>query len=326
MKKPLTKVQFDTIHLQLRDLALLRGLFESRVMTAAHIATLYFNGSKEAAKKRLQKIKSAGFIGERRRRSYEPAVLHLTRKGLTVLHQHGILAEYPAINLPSLDRRANVSELTLRHELQIMDVKAAVHSAIKGTDTFTIAEFSTWPLLYQFETPRNGYGADILVKPDGFIRIHEKESDDGLSEHTFFLEVDLSTEVQDTLIERAGCYLDYYKSGGFAVKNGAPRSEFKDFPFRVLMVFKSAERRNNTAARLLQNTPPILTQVCLATFDEFVTDPLGTIWIQPKDYRDMTKGTPFDTARKIPTFGYKSQPEREAFIEAKIRKFRLLDN
>jgi hypothetical protein len=34
------------------------------------------------------------------------------------------------------------------------------------------------------------------------------------------------------------------------------------------MVFKCAERRNNTTERLLQHNPPILTQGCLATLDE----------------------------------------------------------
>jgi hypothetical protein len=45
-----------SIYLQKRDLALLRGLFESRVMTAGHIATLHFDNKPEAAKKRLQKL------------------------------------------------------------------------------------------------------------------------------------------------------------------------------------------------------------------------------------------------------------------------------
>jgi len=48
------KMPLHSIDLQERDFALLRGLFESRVMTAAHIASLYFDGKKEAAKKRLQ--------------------------------------------------------------------------------------------------------------------------------------------------------------------------------------------------------------------------------------------------------------------------------
>jgi len=65
----------ESIKLQGRDLDLIRGLFESRVMTAVHVAILYFNGSKEAAKKRLHKLKTAGFIGDRRPKVYEPALL-----------------------------------------------------------------------------------------------------------------------------------------------------------------------------------------------------------------------------------------------------------
>ena len=71
------------IALQERDLEILRGLFDSRVLTLSHIARLYFEGREEAAKKRVQKLKSAGFITERPRRAYEPAVLYLT-KGLSI--------------------------------------------------------------------------------------------------------------------------------------------------------------------------------------------------------------------------------------------------
>lgn len=316
---------FDAIHLQARDLALLRGLFECRVMTAGHVATLYFDDKREATKKRLQKLKSAGLMSERRRKAYELSVLFLTRKGLIVLQEHGILAEYPALHLPALDKRANVSELTLRHELEIMDVKAAVHSAIKSSKYFSIAEFGTWPRLYQFNAVRSGYGgAEVPVKPDGFIRIHEKEKDGGLSEHTFFLELDRSSETQDKLVAKAGCYFDYYKSGAFAVKNGAPRSTYKDYPFRVLIVFKNAERRNNTAERLLQNNPPLLTQVCLSTFEEVITDPLGDIWLRPIDYREATKGTAFDPEKQRKEWGYKRQTAREQFVEKKVRKLKIL--
>jgi hypothetical protein len=50
------------ISLQDRDIDLLRGLFECRVMTTDHATALYFDGKSEAAKKRLQKIKAAGLI------------------------------------------------------------------------------------------------------------------------------------------------------------------------------------------------------------------------------------------------------------------------
>jgi len=319
------KEQFNSIVFQERDIALLRGLFESRVMTAGHIATLFFDGKKEAAKKRLQKLKAAGLIGERKRKAYEPSVLFLPRKAFVLLHEKGVLAEYPAFDLPALERRARVSSVTISHELNVMDVKTAFHSAIKETKQFTIEEFSTWPMLYEFEAFRNGRGGEeVTVRPDGFVRIHEKEKDGGVSEHTFYLEVDRSSETQETLVNRAGCYFDYYKSGSFAVRNGATRSDYKHFPFRVLMVFKTAERRNNTAERLLQNNPPILTQVCLSTIKEVMTNPLGATWFCPIDYRKAVERTPFDLTRQREQLGYQRQTARELFIERKVQKLKIL--
>ena len=316
----------NPIVLQDRDLNLLKGLFESRVMTAEHIAAIYFAGSKEAAKKRLQKLKAAGFVGERARRTFEPAVLILPKNGLVLLREKGILAEYPAFALPFLDKRARVSDITLRHELEVMDVKAAFHATARKTEAFSIAEFGTWPRLYEFEASKSGItGASVLVKPDGFIRIHENESDGGLSEHTFFLEVDRSTETQDTLVSRAACYLDYYKSGGFAERNGAARSALKDFPFRVLMVFKTAERRNNTAERLLLNSPAILTHVCLATIAEVKRNPFGPVWFRPIDYRMAVLGTPFDPERQAEQRSFQRQTARDVLIEQKVVTHHLLN-
>ena len=182
----------------------------------------------------------------------EPSVLFLTRKGHAILEKQQLLSAFPKLSTAVFEKRASVSDLTLRHELEVMDVKAAFHSALRKSEVFNIAEFSTWPRLHEFHATRPGYGGGkVLVKPDGFIRIHEKRKMKAFPEHTFFLEVDRSTETQETLLNRAGCYLDYYKSGGFAVRNGASRSAFKEFPFRVLMILKNAERRNNTAEGLL---------------------------------------------------------------------------
>jgi hypothetical protein len=314
-----------SINLQDRDYALLRSLFECRVMTNEHAMSLYFEGKSEAAKKRLQKLKAAGLITERPRRAFEPSVLFLTREGLKLLQEKGVLSKYPSFDLPALDRRARVSDLTIRHELEVMDVKAAFHAAIKTTPSFTIDGFSTWPLLNEFTAYRPGSnGAEIAVKPDGFIRIHEMDTDGGKFERAFFLEVDRSSEVQETLVAKAGCYLDYYRRGGFAIRNGATRDDFEKFPFRVLMVFKNAERRNNTAERLLQNIPPILTMVYLSTFEEVTRDPLGAIWVRPLDYREATEGTPFAPEKQPKTWGYQRQTARELFVEQKVRKRRIL--
>lgn len=320
-----SKKSASPICLQERDVTMLRGLFESRVMTIEHIAMLFFDGREEAAKKRLQKLKGAGLIGERPRRAFERAVLFLTRQGLAPLHQRGILHEYPKFDLPSLERRARVSALTLNHELEVMDVKSSLHRALAQSSKYSLAEFNTWPLLNEFTASRSSVdGAEITVRPDGFVRIHERETDGGLSEHSFFLEVDRSTETQDTLCLRASCYLDYYRSGGFAEKSGGRRSNFKDYPFRVLIVCKTEERRNNTAAQLIQGNPPIFTQVWLTTLKEVTTTPLSAIWIRPLDLRDALADTPFAESSLRPRTLYQRQAAREALIRAKVKKHLLL--
>ncbi len=149
-----SKASAISIVLQERDIVFLRGLFESRVMTASHAASLYFDGRDEMTKKRLQKLKSAGLIAERPRRAFESAVLYLTRKGLGPLIERGILREYPEFDLPMLERRAQVSALTLRHELEIMEIKVSVASAVAKMPAFSLAEFNTWPLLNEFRVFR----------------------------------------------------------------------------------------------------------------------------------------------------------------------------
>jgi hypothetical protein len=92
------------------------------------------------------------------------------------------------------------------------------------------------------------------------------------------------------------------------------------------MVMKSAERRNNVAERLAQNNPPILTHTWLTTFAEVTRSPLDPIWILPKDYREVTNGTPFYREAPTRSFQYRRQAEREAFVESKIKKHSLLEN
>jgi hypothetical protein len=90
------------------------------------------------------------------------------------------------------------------------------------------------------------------------------------------------------------------------------------------MVFKTAERRNNTAERLLQNNPPILTQVCLATLEEVARDPFGAIWFRPADYRDAVTGTPFAVQPHRKQQDYQRQTARELFVEKAVRKIKIL--
>ncbi len=280
------------VELQPRDLAILRGLFECRLMTLKHAAALHFDGNGENAKKRVQKLKASRLIGERKdRQPRQPSILVLRKAGFDALRAHKALDGYPSIGWKSLEARLDVKELTIRHELDVMTVKAALQPAIAKLPGYKVGEFSTWPVLYQFTANRPPFDRDAksrqrIIKPDAFIRIHDNEPDAEENPHRFFLELDRGTESLDTVAGKAWCYRDYYQRGGLAAQHGRPRSEFEQFPFRVLMVFKSPQRRNNVAARLLQLKPVILTQVMLTTFKEITSAPLGPVWITPRAYRE----------------------------------------
>jgi hypothetical protein len=114
------------LDLQERDLAIMQGLFESRVMTLQHMVSLYFEGRIDAARKRIQRLKACGYFKERPRRPYEPAVFYLTRKAFDTLQAARRLDKYPAIGWTALEKRIRVSDLTLRHELEVMDIKGSI--------------------------------------------------------------------------------------------------------------------------------------------------------------------------------------------------------
>jgi len=277
-----------SITLQPRDFLLLRGLFDSRILTLSHISRLYFEERNEAAKKRVQKLKAAGFLSERARKTTERSVLFLARKGFQALTDEGHLSQFPQLSWKALEKRMQVSELTLRHELAIQDVKTALTLAVNHTAHFSIAQFSTWPLLYEFRVTLPVGGSmfarpEILVKPDGFIEILEKDAEGQKFRRLFFLEVDRSTETLNTLLTKAIAYREHYRTGGLALKFGAPKEAFNEYPFRVLIVCKSEARRDNVAANLLKVNPPILKQCWMTTLQEVTTDALGEIWKKPED-------------------------------------------
>jgi hypothetical protein len=290
----LMPVNHLSVDLQPRDFALLRELLESRVLSINHAALLHFSGKNEFAKKRIAKLKNAGFIAERPRRQFEPSILYLTGLAFQALADHGHLADYPNLGMTKFEKRAKVSDLKIRHELAVMDIKVAVANSIAGQPPLHLHQFWTWPRLYEFaaSTVIDGFRAKPgTIQPDGYIRVSE-QTVNGAIEHAFFLEVDRTTESLGKLAARAVAYLDYYRSGGFAVWRGADRDQYKQYPFRVLGVFLSETRMRNFALRLVANNPPIRHQFLLASLSDAIRDPFGAIWTTPADYAAGTEPTP----------------------------------
>jgi hypothetical protein len=310
-----------------RDIEILRGLFESRIMTLAQLASIYFEGKYEATKKRLQTLRRSGLIAERPRyRAYDRSILFLAKSGFSLLRAGGHVRDFPRIGWESMEKRVRVSPLTLRHEIAVNDIKASLMDAARRTPGLAVPQFLTWPRLFAFQANTDtgdAFGRETTIRPDGFIRIEQRLPDEVVS-HLAYLEVDRSTESLETLRLKALGYLDHYRSGGLATWIGRQSVDYKAVPFRVLIVLRNAERRNNLAAAFLTMHRPVLQLTWLTTTDEVLVNPLGDIWMRPKDFRDATLGTPFEAKPRFPEEVYRRTPEREAFIAKSVRLLPLV--
>jgi len=277
------------IVLQPRDYDLLQGLYESRIMTRQHICDIYFDGKAEAGKKRVQKLLGVGLLSEQARQPNEPATLTLANQGYRALLDAGLLNHYPQQDWRSFQKRVKVSDARIRHELDVMSVKAAFARSIRSRDDLVLAEFSTWPKLFEFQARRpmirQGYTHDrkVLMKPDGFVRIHQ-QTPQGTAEHCLFLEVDRGSETLATVASKILGYRDYYHKGGFAQRMGFSAQEREKCPFRVLLVAPSERRIAGVAGTLLQQRPPIQSLAWMTTLDSLLTDPLKCRWYRPMDF------------------------------------------
>jgi hypothetical protein len=135
-------------------------------MTLAHATSLHFGGRRVVAKKRVAKLKDAGLIVERPRRQFDPSVLFLTRQAFQLLRDRGHCADYPALGVSAMEKRSRVSDLKLRHELAVMDIKVAVAKAIAERPTLSFRCFSTWPRLYEFwaSTVMDGFQTGLAAR------------------------------------------------------------------------------------------------------------------------------------------------------------------
>jgi len=273
------------VALQDRDISLLADLLESRVLTLDHIRTLHFAGKNEMAKKRVQRLKSAGLIAERPRRIGETSILHLTWQGYGALREAGHICDDSHLTAKTFARRMTVSGMTLTHELMIADVRTAFAVSMRESTQCKLLAFDVWPRRYTF-TVGHGYNR-VNVKPDGHLRFVGKRNDEEF-QYDFFIEVDTGSETLDRVVQKCVNYREYHRSGGYAVFCGGKKEETKSYPFRVLVVCRSEARRNNLAERLLQVQPPFSTMVLIATQPECVRDPLGKIWLTAGAHKQKT--------------------------------------
>ena len=200
------------VTLQERDIALLVDLIESRVLTLDNICTLFFSDKNEMAKKRVQRLKAAGFLADRPRQIGQPSILHLTWKGYTALRDKGHLSDDSRMTPKQFKRRMAVSGTTLTHELMIGAVRTSFTLAMRLSKRFELVDFDVWPRRYDFKVNRGH--ATVPVKPDGHVRFLERRNGEEF-EYDFFLEADTGSETIERVVEKCVNYREYHRSGGY---------------------------------------------------------------------------------------------------------------
>lgn len=294
-------IKLPGIHLSPQDQAILSDVFETRFTTIYHVSQLYFRHRKDpsqGAKEVLRRMVDAELL-EPKRGSFGYARLRdgstqeirtvyiFQKKALDTLIKANILPEFPKEEWSRLRKRyQGIRTKTFQHEAGMLDVKLMLQIALEGHPRFRIQEFGIWPYPYRFKAPP---GAEKdHQEPDGFLHLIEHVRP-GLPpvHHYFYIEFDNhSNEDRNKIVEKAHAYNYHDEHGGFRRFLRAPQDAHRrDYPFRVCFVVESpdaAKRRDNIAIRLAQEG--YSTRFPITTLAEFCADPLGPIWVLPRDY------------------------------------------
>jgi hypothetical protein len=260
------------LRLQERDFQVFRAIAESPACSRANLAAAFFNGSYEAAKKRIQQLAGVGFV-RNDSVGFGRSILSLTEKGAELLIAHA--------KTPPTIRTSPVSPRMIRHERMLADCQFALTARADEQDC--LVDFSNDPEKAAFCVNCSDHALAETVRPDGFCSI---QTGFRTPKDFFFIEIDRSTETQGHLIHLGKQYRSYRRSGEFTARFGN-QYEANQPSFRVLLIMKSPQRLENTLKNLRFHAG-VGTLFWLTVFDSFVRDPFGRIWRCPADSDDAS--------------------------------------
>ncbi|MBI5934747.1 MAG: replication-relaxation family protein [Chloroflexi bacterium] len=314
----------DGVELQPRDWELLADVYDSRFITIPHAAALHY-GSHAVAKRRLSDLRKALVLGRTPghfgyahvdgKLQEVKLIYTFTKKALDLLVNRRDFRDAKGEQWDSLRKRFDLdSSLTIKHEVGVLNVKAALLPALKSQAHLRVEKFGVWPLAYVFKAPLDGRLKP--QKPDGFIHVLEfTPGSDTPQDHYFYLEFDHQrTEDLDRILAKVKAYKHHRTKGGFVRWLGFSDASPDDHPFRVLFVIDTKDavkRRDNICEKLAD--AGITTFTPVTTLAELVANPLGPIWTTPKAHREWVQadcaGAPtlvslspaFSTATPVPS-------------------------
>lgn len=239
--------------IQPRDMLVFAELNACRFLSLPQLGQLCFGGNLETGRKRLQKLRKAGYVECQRLLHAVPACAWLTSKASALLgcprsHSH----------------RPNLA--SLRHDLVIRDLRMRLllDAPKYGMDVETL-RIQAEDISFNVRGCRH--------RPDAFLTLG------GETRKHYFLEIDLGTESIRVFTRKIEQYEYVLKSGAFAARFDAPPERYRDYPFQVLAVFDSPIRQDRVLAALGEEGYRHF--VLAALLPEACATPLAEIWTSP---------------------------------------------
>lgn len=231
-----------TIQITHRDLQILREIAFSRFLTVGHIADLCFEGRREAAKKRVQKLVASGYLETKEIFCGIPEVKSLSKLGWQCLAK----SFRPVPNF-------KVQAGTLKHDLLLRDCMCR---AVAAARRFGVnSQIQLLPYLLKIQEWTN----TRHLAPDGTWKVEVN----GV-EFRIFVELDRGTEKQKELAEKLHFYRD------FMLSKRKPKHVLG-----VLFIFLHQKRMELFQSRYLQEPSNILISSVL--MEPFLANPLGAL-------------------------------------------------
>lgn len=216
----------NSMRLMSRDVEILKTVHAWRVLEQSQLATLFFNGSKNAAQARLRKLFDNGYLA---RRFYMPPISPTfsgmaNQKTLYVLDKAGAKLLRQATGEPlRASRKDKALQVgSLQHFIEINTVRAAVTLAVQKQgytlqtwqDESTIKrETRNWDRVQiPISSKRMKH---VTVSPDAYFAIEVPRG----TAH-FFLELDRGTEAAKQVQNKALAYMKYHATGMYERRYG----------------------------------------------------------------------------------------------------------
>jgi hypothetical protein len=221
------------------DLFILRNVYELRLATIDHIATLSGRSYKRT-QERLAKLEERAYLACVARRPHKH-VYAIGREGLAALVEHGYAPRELATKRL---RQTELKELGIRHAIFITDIHVRL-IRLTPARSLTLANWTEGPSLW--DTVTTSDNVQVPIRPDARFTIAEVT---GKGRAHFFLEADRGTMAHSRMREKIMGYAAYFQQQRHLKKYEGMKL------FRVATIAETRGRARGLAEEFRGMMPP----------------------------------------------------------------------